>query len=425
MLFPSVCDSAPSPYFDRPHVPVSRYPASDLLRCDPPPTAAMNAMSRKRPRTNPPQFTATPRPSSTYDLFNSVSSLDCASPAPLVNTDYCLSGGLDTPGSWSEHRLECVEELDAERDYRQNRFFEQSLQTPQFHKSVPVSQIKLKQHRLDEQSMKKQDGWHVRKAAWALTGGLAEKLFNFCWNTTFRGFEAGGGQGYTNYAEAVTRDSPSAHEAGFLMKRSHVLSSYPAVRASTDTTEPQLAELSRPSRTPVPYNCHISEDSVTKNNWVFIEHNQPGDHDQSPIRKRSKASVAGPGPEPERSDESQPVQAPKPYTASFASPRRTASAASPHARPHSAIKRPRPSLASPSRRQTCIAVTQQSPEIETFQRKRRKEDKKHDDSLKRLNAHLQDMIREGQQALGSKIEILDDHDHEHDTDEGYYDDELR
>lgn len=43
------------------------------------------------------------------------------------------------------------------------------------------------------------------------------------------------------------------------------------------------------------------------------------------------------------------------------------------------------------------------------------------------------MIREGQQALSSKIEVIEsstsghdrDYDHDYDTDEGYFDDDLR
>lgn len=48
-----------------------------------------------------------------------------------------------------------------------------------------------------------------------------------------------------------------------------------------------------------------------------------------------------------------------------------------------------------------------SPELETFQRKRRKEAKRNDESLRRLNAQLQDMIREGNEALGSRIEVFE------------------
>ncbi|KAK5938933.1 hypothetical protein PMZ80_009125 [Knufia obscura] len=379
----------------------------------------MTAISRKRPRINPHQFTESPRASSSYDLFNSVSSLDCATPAPLANTEYCLFGGLDTPGAWSEQRLERAGQLDAERDYRYNRFSAGS-QGPS-----PLNANALPSHMGQEHDNKgqrppAQNGGYIRKAAWALTGGLAGKIFNFCWNTTFRGFEAGGGQAYTDYAEVVTSPSPSDYRDSFWKKRAHVPGSFPGGRQSVDGQEQYSIEVSSSGRSPMVYSRHVSEDSITKNNWVLVEHGQSNDHDQSPIRKRSRASVAGLG----GYDAAQPVQPPRIYTASFASPRRTTSTASVQARPHSANKRPRVSLASPNKRQSSLALGQQSPaspEIDTYQRKRRKEDKRQDQSLRRLNAQLQDMIREGQQALGSKIEIVDDHN----TDEGYFDDELR
>lgn len=379
----------------------------------------MSTVTRKRPRINPHQFTETPRASPSYDLISSVSSLDCATPAPLANTDYCLFGGLDTPGAWSEQRLERADELDAERDYRHNRFAG-PLGTSRHDHGETVSGMKQEQTLSDQQYATSRNGWYIRKAAWALTGGLAGKIFNFCWNTTFQGFHAGGGQAYTDYAETVTGRGPSYANDGFLRKRAHIPGSYPSGTDSTDGKEQRSVEPSRSSTTPTTYARHASEDSVAKDNWVFIEHNRPQDHDQSPIRQRSKASMAGSG----RYELTQPARAPTSQTASFASPRRTTSAAAVYTRPSSAGKRSRASVASPSRRQTSLAVSPSSPvspEIESYQRKRRKEDKRQDQSLRRLNAQLQDMIREGQQALGSKIEIVDDHD----TDEGYFDDEVR
>jgi len=383
----------------------------------------MSTVTRKRPRINPHQFAETPRASSSYDLINSVSSLDCATPTPLANTDYCLFGGLDTPGAWSEQRLERADELDAERDYRHTRFAE-PLGTPRHDYGETVSGLKQEKEQEktlpDQQYATSRNGWYIGKAAWALTGGLAGKIFNFCWNTTFQGFHAGGGQPYTDCAEAVTGRGPNYANDGFLRKKTPIPGSYPSGRDSTDGKEQRPVESLRFSTTPTIYGRHASEDSLTKNNWVFIEQNRPQDHDQSPIRQRSKASMAGSG----RYELAQPVRAPASPTASFASPRRTTSAAAVYTRPPGAGKRSRASVASPSRRQTSLAVSPSSPaspEIESYQRKRRKEDRRQDQSLRRLNAHLQDMIREGQQALGSKIEIVDDHD----TDEGYFDDEVR
>ena len=376
-------------------------------------------MARKRPRINPHQFTETPHASSSYNLVSSVSSLDCASPAPLANTDYCLFGGLDTPGAWSEQRLERAHERDAEMDYRHNRYTLSST-TSRHDRNATVSAPKQDLAVPERQFSRGVNGWHIKQAAWALTGGLAGKIFNFCWNTTFQGFEAGGGQAYTNHAEAVTRDSPKDVSDTFLRRRAHIPGSYPSGRDSIDGQTQWPVDPPRPSGIQSTYTRHVSEDSVVKNNWVFIEHNGQEDHERSPSRQMSRASTAGQG----NYEPPQPVRPPNSQTASYASPRRTTSVATVYTRPITSGKRSRASPASPTRRQTSLTVSQSSPaspEIESYQRKRRKEDKRHDASLRRLNSHLQDMIREGQQALGSKIEVVE----AEDVDEGYFDDDDR
>lgn len=361
------------------------------------------AISRKRPRVASQHFPdhRTPRATGSYFLDASISSLDAASPSPLVNTDYKLWGGMDTPGAWSEQRLERVQQIDEELDYRQSRFGQRDAQLNWKTSDEILAQETISRDTIPHDESQK---WHLGSAAWALTGGLAGKIFNFCWNTTFSGFRAGGGQAYTDYAEVVTRTTPETEENDFWSKRQsfgsivQVPGSFPRDRKSLEHREVRQA---RPS-------CERNDSS-----WVILEHND-SQEDFSPIRKRSKASVAGFS----RSNSSafQPVQ-PIRSSASYASPRSGTTSAAIGSRPNSQ-KRPRPSTASPSRRQSGYFAEQSpmSPELETYQRKKRREDKKQDESIRRLNAQLQDMIREGQEALGSKIEIVDDHS----TDEGYY-----
>lgn len=358
-------------------------------------------VSRKRPRVASQYFGdhRTPHTTGTYGLDASITSLDAASPSPLVNTNYKLWGGMDTPGAWSEQRLERVAQEDEERDYRHSRFrqVESKLNWKTSDEILDQEVIPPKASTLD-QSQK----WHLGSAAWALTGGLAGKIFNFCWNSTFRGFRAGGGQAYTNYAEAITKTTPDREEDDFWSKRqsfgSMVPGSFPRNRKSLESS---VAGQERPS-----YDRHDSS-------WVILDRHD-SQEDLSPVRKRSKASVAGFN----RSSSSsfQPVQ-PVRSSASYASPRsRTTSAAL--GSKSSSQKKPRLSNVSPSRRQTSYFAQQSpmSPEIETYQRKKRREDKKQDESIRKLNAQLQDMIREGQEALGSKIEIVDGES----IDEGYY-----
>jgi len=48
---------------------------------------------------------------------------------------------------------------------------------------------------------------------------------------------------------------------------------------------------------------------------------------------------------------------------------------------------------------------------------RRREEKQQDASIRRLNDQLKAMIKEGRQALDTKVEVVDDED----EDEGYFD----
>lgn len=50
---------------------------------------------------------------------------------------------------------------------------------------------------------------------------------------------------------------------------------------------------------------------------------------------------------------------------------------------------------------------QASPQVRKFEQKLRRKEAKQDETMDRFNLHLQAMIREGQQALGAKIEVVD------------------
>jgi hypothetical protein len=66
-----------------------------------------------------------------------------------------------------------------------------------------------------------------------------------------------------------------------------------------------------------------------------------------------------------------------------------------------------------------------SPDVLKFEKKVRQKEKKIDSSMRRLNSQLEDMIREGKEALGTRIEVRDtfsgqyEVDQVEDLDEGY------
>ncbi len=76
-------------------------------------------------------------------------------------------------------------------------------------------------------------------------------------------------------------------------------------------------------------------------------------------------------------------------------------------------------MASPRRQSSQVNVSQPSPEVRKFEQKMRRKEAKQDHTMNRFNAQLQAMILEGQQALGSKVEVVDDAGVDVDEDEGY------
>ena len=72
-------------------------------------------------------------------------------------------------------------------------------------------------------------------------------------------------------------------------------------------------------------------------------------------------------------------------------------------------------MASPRRESSVPA----SPEVRKFEQKLRRKEMKQDKTMNRFNAQLQAMIREGQQALGAKIEVVDGDGTDTEVDEGY------
>lgn len=394
--------------------------------------------SRKRPRLEVDRESH----SSAYEAGLECSEhelLSLGSPSPMVNTNYFLKDGLDTPGGWEAQQDDLFHMADTERDYRLNRFTKQS--------DIPQTPTQSSNHNpLGLQpSSQTISGWHLRKTAWAVTGGLAGKIFNFCWNTTFRGFSAGGGVAYhldtatLRTIAYATKGNPSGAKDVFSSEyeKEEAPGAFPEQSGSAScTSRPRLRQGS--SYTPTQKQPRPGlGDSTRSNSWVLVEHEQDDEGMKSPARKRSRASIAGGS----RKQASRPLMSVHRASggASYASSRsRTSSYSGTQTRANQAQLAMSPtksllsednqhrpshsSVASSHRRQSSLAAEHQSPaspEIESYQRQKRREDKKQNADFRRLNAQLQDMIRQGKEALGSKVEIVNDAE----TDEGFYDDD--
>ncbi|KAL2403972.1 hypothetical protein ABEF95_001608 [Exophiala dermatitidis] len=488
--------------------------------------------SRKRPRLTTARNQSHKQGRSAYDSYR-LSSIqtqtqtpcrdDALSPPPFVSTDYRMAGGgLDTqlaPGVQGE---EDGHEYDYEADCRPSRFAAQhkSFQSDSYFPLQSTPQAEQRGKRRHSSNSPK--GWG--KTVWALTGGIAGKVFNFCWETTFKGFYAGGGNGYQfqmdsgcdskiwtqgmdiSQQEDVFQNDYSANQdparertpvpGGFPEDQPNFIEDY--MSNPSPSRMNGAGPRSGPIATPT-FQRGVSLAS-SRNEWVVVgEEDQDDDGDgqdsisreASPVRKKSRASTAnlyarpaltarqasGPSVRPRmasRSSSSSVCHKPSISSlssASFASPRRTfttvnnSNSPALHATPRqsgigvcsgrgshgptgtttiTSPKRPtatikgrsssntRASLASPRRYASASQLAtgavgavdphlsaglsetptiivsphhQPSPEVRKFEQKLRRKEARQDETMNRFNAQLQAMIREGQQALGAKVEV--------------------
>ena len=223
----------------------------------------------------------------------------------------------------------------------------------------------------------------------------------------------------------------------------------------------RLTVTSEQKNDPTPTNKYRDQSpSLSRfNSWVVVGSCQwtlSRSRESSPVRKKSKASTASlyaaPSPAPRHSSHilSRPRLTPRSSTgrssASYASPRiplgadlasqpqaRRSTSSLPTPEPHNSaeksMERPssshtRSSIAPIHSRRTSThdlsTPPKQSPEVKKFEQKLRKKAAKQDQSMSKFNDRLQAMIREGQAALGSRVEVEMGDDE--DVDEGYYED---
>lgn len=414
------------------------------------------------------------------------------SPSPLANSDYRLAGGLDTPSASLERGLDEMAQSEAEKDYRLNRYTTTNTSRTSFSTSEKLEcsmgyestqsmtgfgmsnagKSRRKRARPTTPSTERSNsvtGWGIRSTAWALTGGLAGRVFNFCINTAFRGFGAGGGDSYQfdigtpdmDMMDGSTRNDVFSSE---YQRRNNLPGGFPRDLGGfvDDYMEDSIIKNRWAERTPTGSNSYQNigsgDGSFLKSDWHIVEPVSCADSgdERSPVRKKSRASVAGGFRRPDSRASTTATSMKVTATgASYASPRSRSSTGLTNHRTVSSgsvnvVRRSRTSIASPRRAQSSYSGStnverpssaQQfytpgqsmsvhadntnhgmSPEIMTYKRKIKQREKAEDENLRRLNAQLRDMIKQGKEALGSKVEILDDED-DGIVDEGFYESE--
>lgn len=382
--------------------------------------------------------------------------IEAESPAPLVNIDYRTAGASDTPGGFEE------QESDFDQDYRMSRF---TIAAPPHHLSynpqtpAPLAR-EVNGRKRGYGSDDNPKGWDIPRTMWALTGGAALKVASFAWSTgkAFTGFRAGGGAAYNyppGFADqswmAVEEKEQDPFDAAFHGLRDRtgtpIPGEFPDDGSGIDAryienymSDPSAHQRRRDDvdlRTPTMQGCTGSRLGITStlksrnaDSWIIVppqdtRENSPTRRHKKPISGGlggSRASLAGTGSRPKL----QPRSSIKATSASYASPRglngnfrsnHLEDATNTSHGPRHRHSRSRSSLASPRGENSNAGDV--SPDVLLYSRKLRSKEKKIDNSMRRLNSQLEDMIREGKEALGTKVEVERCEGEEGEEDEGY------
>ncbi|KAF4965439.1 hypothetical protein FSARC_6741 [Fusarium sarcochroum] len=375
--------------------------------------------------------------------------------AQMRNDDrrYQLAGQLDTPSAGPFDSGILGESMYSDSDYRR------ALGSKRTHDDIDHTGAGPTQlFNLPPQPMPSQ-GWG--SFAFATLGGVVGRVWEFCKTGSFRGFQAGGGK-------AFTMDSGRVEEMDYPPFGSqHVPGRFPPSQDDyfshqSDADQHINSGASTPTA-PCPKRRHTDNRDELGRNWVMVSDEKPAEPEPKPTpsprrtsqRPTPRSRNSGPSlatgrrisaaPSSRYSSASTPGQrrstvnrpssrlshAPSPSvpptrpasTASFASLASVASARSPSPSkiPQPSRRRnsivPSPTAKTPSHRRSQSnasvasgrASAEASPrltaEAKHLAARRKMEERDTDVRINTFNKQLQDMIRQGREALGTTIEV--------------------
>lgn len=246
-----------------------------------------------------------------------------------------------------------------------------------------------------------------------IVGGVAGTVWNFCRESAFRGFYAGGGEGYS-FAR------PTQFQSNY---DSHYRSSTP-LPGEFPQDNSFFGDFEQ-DNTPARPAKRIHTD--TGAGWVMVHHDS-ATHDSSQRLSTRKVSSNG----------LTRLNSPSRSTASRASSRRSLIPVSRRTSSHATSTSAAVDTASPAfthvERRASTASTRSpiqqhrrnaglrpstpngsplSPEAQRFISRNEKQEREHEKSMRKMSKQVQDLIKQGQAALGTKFEVEDD------TDEGF------
>ncbi|KAF5860399.1 hypothetical protein ETB97_001618 [Aspergillus alliaceus] len=334
----------------------------------------------------PSQLFLPPNPSASSALFRSIA-IPSRKRARGVESDH--RSWLDSPTSPTsfvspDDRLVGVDDVSAEHDYRPSRYRDLPLKLPldsSIESFSDASGARRKRSRRDpssvvapspsgpeDEKLAQNNGNDLQPAPVRWSRAVMDavgKVWDFCWSGAFRGFYAGGGRGYSMTAgDPSVSLGPDDHLWQQPTTEKHDLTSAPSGAHDWNESAPLSSE-------------HPDDD--LHHNWVVVGRDEYGFEASPSTRKRIHRRTSSYGHLRRR----QPVKR------SFVSHPSSMSAKSHFSTP-----------AKP--RESPVSV-----ETQRYMAQMRRMEQEEDASLARLNRQLQAMIKEGKQALGTRVEVDD------------------
>ena len=403
-----------SHFFQPPHTPTAAYGSGASSRFGYASPTISSSRKRARPSSSHDDaklsapYSAQNREWSHVSADSSVARSVGACSPPLINTRYTLAGGLDTPtlkAANLDERDPLAMGINYSRKWDIINDDQSDLRTDYFAPPPPLARESNGRPRIIT-SNDTQPGWG--RFMLTVVGGVAGRMWNFCTTSAFRGFYAGGGKGYD--VSSLSISTPNTFQNGQV---------YP---------QEESRQLERES-TPIPgqYPVEDAEDTPivhdndsrrplkrqhtdTGSGWVMVPHRTQLE-DASPRPSRPSLSRSSPSI---RSTASRPNVVRATSRKSLLPVSRRSSYISSGGSP--AVQTPKRHSLGPAR-PSSSHESPLSPEAQRYAERVAREDREADRSMRKLNAQLKAMIKQGKEALGTKFEVeVEDEQME---DEGY------
>ncbi|KAG9246522.1 hypothetical protein BJ878DRAFT_277753 [Calycina marina] len=352
------------------------------------------------------------------------------SPQPFVNTRYLLKGGMDTPSLKAAHMYESrTDYLDA--GFRRDCGLEAEEPNSMYESFLPPQLDREANGRGRPSSMRPAlssgGGWS--KAAFEVVGGVVGKVWEFCKQGAFKGFHSGADKGYSiTDANGFVEESESWATAKIMTNwgDERVSTPVPGQFPEDDFIPDYWDQPDDTSQRPGKRRQISGNNDEIARNWVVVQppaSERPSTPTRlskvsaSPARygmptassasRRARPVASRAGPLPSNSS-SRPLLSRVSHAgntslrssqpASFASPRSPCGSKIPRAT-GSPIRNGN-GRDSPSRLNSPAAREAQRRAIQN-----KREEAEADITMRRMDKKLKDLIRQGKEALGTKIEV--------------------